>query len=238
MGHRPTRHAALPDAARRVARRGTWHLHRPLSAWFSCPFWETSFVLLAKLSFDDVSGETHCLPDTWQQQGFGEKRLAVVGDAHLSLHLQGLGAERRLAAAEGVHQEFVDSGLEEAVQAFASDAEAVCQVVGKPCGVCPEVEVFLFAVGIGDGGLATGVGESPLGQEGDVAHSGKEERYLHVLAAVVFGVEELWVLVHGPTYPVVAVEGCAEMDGWSFARHQYVFQQSLTVDRCPLSIDH
>ena len=180
--------------------------------------------------YNYVPEASHCGPDERQSEELGEACVPVVGDVHGMLHPDGFRPEGGLATAEGVHQEFVDAGLHEAVQAGRGDAEGLCQVVGEACDVGPEVELLLFALRIGDGVPAPGVSEGGAVDVGHVAHASEEEGYLNVFAAVCVGVEELWELVHGPAYPFVAVEGCAEMDGRSFSRHQDVGEEVGAVE--------
>jgi len=157
-------------------------------------------------TLDEVSEGTHGGPEAWVHEGFGEEDLAVVGYVHRLLDAVGFCLEGRLAAAEGVHQELVDAGLEEAVQAGVGKVEGAGKVEGELGDVCPEVELLFFACGVGDCGAATGVCEGWRVDVCDVSHLGKEEGYLHVFTAVGVGIEELRVVVHGLPNPVVSVE--------------------------------
>ena len=75
--------------------------------------------------FDSISKYAHHRPNARKQEKLSQTCLPVVGDVHLLLHLQGLVPQRRIAAAEGMHQQLVDAGLEEVVKPCVSNMEGV-----------------------------------------------------------------------------------------------------------------
>lgn len=77
--------------------------------------------------FYKFSYASHHGPDDGEHECFGEKDAAATVDAELVLYADGVGLEAWLAAAEGVHQQFVKTGLEEAVELLALYVE----VAGK-----------------------------------------------------------------------------------------------------------
>ena len=167
---------------------------------------------------NDSSECAHSWPDNREQENFGKACLTIVGNIHFVLNRQGFCPEKRLAAAEGVHQEFMDACLEEAVKMVIVYIEELSQIKRQASGVFPEQEVFLLAVGIGDGLTTAGIGECWSVYVGDFAYMSKEESYLNVLALVGVGIEELWEILHCLLYPFVAIQGCAEVNGGSFSR--------------------
>lgn len=122
------------------------------------------------------------------------------------------------------------AGLEEMVKIVIVYIEGLRQIKGQTSGIFPEQEVFLIAVGIGDGLTTAGISEGGAVDVGYFAHLGEEEGYLEVFALVCVWVEEVWVVLHGPAYPVVAIQCCAEVDAGSFVWCQDAGEHFFAVD--------
>ena len=101
------------------------------------------FTLYAKIfqnhsAFHEIPKGTHYRPNAWKQENFCRADFPVAGDVHFLLHVEGFLSQRRLAAAEGVHQEFVDACLEERIQPLVNYAESASKVEGELRGVPTE----------------------------------------------------------------------------------------------------
>ena len=154
----------------------------------------------------------HDRPDAWKHEKLGEERLPVVGNVHLALQAERFFPKVGIAAAEGMHEKLVDASLQESVQLPVGNAEGIGKVEAEASHVCPEAELLLFVLRVGDAFPAPRVGEGGVVDVCHLASAGQEEGYLDVFAPIGFGVEEPGVLLHCLEHPFVAVECRAEVE--------------------------